>query len=169
MLERTVCNRRSLPAEPLWVQQSDLRTLEPLSALSRMVALISHDLRHPLTAILANAEFLTQILAGCKGTIFMRRLSVLTHPSAPDGQETSSPPWLGRAGVQLTFNKPGAFLSVAPRSVSSSMMIRRNQVTSQLSDAKCHHCCVALVVQLAASERNPYESGQVDLFAPGTP
>ena len=94
---------------------------------------------------------------------------MLTHPSAPDGQETSSPPWLGRAGVQLTFNKPGAFLSVAPRSVSSSMMIRRNQVTSQLSDAKCHHCCVALVVQLAASERNPYESGQVDLFAPGTP
>src|SRR5277367_6672442 len=60
MLERTVCNRRSLPAESLRGLQSDLRTLEPLSALSRMVALISHDLRHPLTAILANAEFLTQ-------------------------------------------------------------------------------------------------------------
>jgi signal transduction histidine kinase len=40
--------------------QSDLPALEPLSAVSRMVALISHDLRHPLTAILANAEFLTQ-------------------------------------------------------------------------------------------------------------
>jgi hypothetical protein len=156
-------------AGPLQSRPWDLPILEPLSFVSRIVALVSHDLRHPLTAILANAEFLTQILAGCKGTIFMRRLSVLTHPSAPDGQETSSPPWLGRAGVQLTFNKPGAFLSVAPRSVSSSMMIRRNQVTSQLSDAKCHHCCVALVVQLAASERNPYESGQVDLFAPGTP
>jgi signal transduction histidine kinase len=38
----------------------DLTILEPLSAVSRMVALISHDLRHPLTAILANAEFLTQ-------------------------------------------------------------------------------------------------------------
>jgi K+-sensing histidine kinase KdpD len=25
-----------------------------------MVAFVSHDLRHPLTAILANAEFLTQ-------------------------------------------------------------------------------------------------------------
>jgi signal transduction histidine kinase len=46
MLERAVCRRRSLP--------------EPLSALSRMVALISHDLRHPLSAILANAEFLSQ-------------------------------------------------------------------------------------------------------------
>jgi signal transduction histidine kinase len=34
--------------------------LEPLSAVCSMVALISHDLRHPLTAILANAEFLTQ-------------------------------------------------------------------------------------------------------------
>src|ERR1700735_486660 len=60
MLERTLCNRRSLPAESLWGLQSDLRTLEPLSALSRMVALVSHDLRHPLTAILANAEFLTR-------------------------------------------------------------------------------------------------------------
>src|ERR1700733_14704591 len=60
MLERTLCNRRSLPAESLWGLQSDLRTLQPLSSLSRMVALISHDLRHPLTAILANEEFLTQ-------------------------------------------------------------------------------------------------------------
>jgi signal transduction histidine kinase len=60
MPERTVCKRRPLPAESLWGLQSDLRALEPLSALSRMVALISHDLRHPLTAILANAEFLTQ-------------------------------------------------------------------------------------------------------------
>jgi len=34
--------------------------LELLSAVSRMVALISHDLRHPLTAILANGEFLTR-------------------------------------------------------------------------------------------------------------
>ena len=39
-----------------WIYQ----LLEPLSAVSRMVALVSHDLRHPLTAILANAEFLTQ-------------------------------------------------------------------------------------------------------------
>jgi signal transduction histidine kinase len=60
MLERAGCKGRSLPTESLWGLQSDLRTLEPLSALSRMVALISHDLRHPLTAILANAEFLTQ-------------------------------------------------------------------------------------------------------------
>lgn len=34
--------------------------IKPLSTLSGMVALISHDLRHPLTAILANAEFLTR-------------------------------------------------------------------------------------------------------------
>jgi signal transduction histidine kinase len=47
-------------AQSWWGLPSKLRTLEPLSALSRMVALISHDLRHPLTAILANAEFLTQ-------------------------------------------------------------------------------------------------------------
>jgi signal transduction histidine kinase len=34
--------------------------LEPVFATSRMVAFISHDLRQPLTAILANAEFLTR-------------------------------------------------------------------------------------------------------------
>jgi signal transduction histidine kinase len=33
---------------------------EPQSDVSRMVALVCHDLRLPLTAILANAEFLTQ-------------------------------------------------------------------------------------------------------------
>ncbi|WP_161557307.1 sensor histidine kinase [Acidisarcina polymorpha] len=33
---------------------------EPVFAIGRMVAFISHDLRQPLTAILANAEFLTR-------------------------------------------------------------------------------------------------------------
>jgi signal transduction histidine kinase len=60
MLGRAVCRRRLLPAESLRSIPFDLPTLEPLSAVSRMVALVSHDLRHPLTAILANAEFLTR-------------------------------------------------------------------------------------------------------------
>jgi signal transduction histidine kinase len=60
MLERAVCRRRLLPTESLLSIPLDLPILEPLSAVSRMVALVSHDLRHPLTAILANAEFLTQ-------------------------------------------------------------------------------------------------------------
>jgi signal transduction histidine kinase len=60
MLERAVRKRSLSPAESLRSMQWDLRAPEPLSAVSRMVALISHDLRHPLTAILANAEFLTQ-------------------------------------------------------------------------------------------------------------
>ena len=46
--------------EPIWFMQSNRSMQEPLSTLSSMVALISHDLRHPLTAILANAEFLTR-------------------------------------------------------------------------------------------------------------
>jgi signal transduction histidine kinase len=53
------CRRRLLPAEPLPSMQWDLPGLEPLSAVSGIV-LISHDLRQPLTAILANAEFLTR-------------------------------------------------------------------------------------------------------------
>jgi signal transduction histidine kinase len=60
MLERAVCRRRLLPAESWRSRPLDLPMLESLSAVSRMVALVSHDLRHPLTAILANAEFLTQ-------------------------------------------------------------------------------------------------------------
>jgi signal transduction histidine kinase len=60
MLERAVCRRRLLPAESLRSIPLDLPILESLSAVSRMVALVSHDLRHPLTAIMANAEFLTQ-------------------------------------------------------------------------------------------------------------
>jgi signal transduction histidine kinase len=60
MLERTVCRRRLLPAELLRSIPLDPPILEPLSGVSRMVALVSHDLRNPLTAILANAEFLTQ-------------------------------------------------------------------------------------------------------------
>jgi signal transduction histidine kinase len=60
MLERAVCRRWLLPAESLRSIPLDLPIMEPLSAVSRMVALVSHDLRHPLTAILANAEFLTQ-------------------------------------------------------------------------------------------------------------
>jgi signal transduction histidine kinase len=60
MLEQAGCRRRSLPAETFWSVQPDRPMLEPLSTVSSMVALISHDLRHPLTAILANAEFLTR-------------------------------------------------------------------------------------------------------------
>src|SRR5271169_2527654 len=51
MLEQAVCRERLLPAGSLRCVQFDV---------SRMVALICHDLRLPLTAILANAEFLTQ-------------------------------------------------------------------------------------------------------------
>jgi signal transduction histidine kinase len=60
MLERAVCRRWLLPAGSLQSIPLDLPVMEPLSAVSRMVALVSHDLRHPLTAILANAEFLIQ-------------------------------------------------------------------------------------------------------------
>jgi len=60
MPERAVCRRRLLPAESLRSIPLDLPILEPLSAVNRMIALVSHDLRHPLTAILAKAEFLNQ-------------------------------------------------------------------------------------------------------------
>ena len=60
MLEQAVCRERLLPAGSLRSVQRNIPIPEPQSDVSRMVALICHDLRLPLTAILANAEFLTQ-------------------------------------------------------------------------------------------------------------
>src|SRR6202042_3648231 len=60
MLEQAKCRERSMPAGSLRCVQRNIPIPEPQSDVSRMVALICHDLRLPLTAILANAEFLTQ-------------------------------------------------------------------------------------------------------------
>jgi signal transduction histidine kinase len=60
MLEQAVCRERLLPAGSVWSIQRVLQVAEPLSDASKMVALICHDLRLPLTGILAKAEFLTQ-------------------------------------------------------------------------------------------------------------
>jgi signal transduction histidine kinase len=60
MLEQAVRRERLLPAGPLGCVQRNIPIPEPQPDVSRVVALICHDLRLPLTAILANAEFLTQ-------------------------------------------------------------------------------------------------------------
>jgi signal transduction histidine kinase len=60
MLEQGVCREQLLPAGSLRSVQRNIPISKPHSDVSRMVALICHDLRLPLTAILANAEFLTQ-------------------------------------------------------------------------------------------------------------
>src|SRR5580658_8705284 len=60
MLKQAVSRGGVFPAGSLRSRQWDLPMLEPLSAANSIVAFISHDLRHPLTAILANAEFLTR-------------------------------------------------------------------------------------------------------------
>src|ERR1700690_3553074 len=60
MLEQAVCRERSLPAGSLRGVQRNIPIPEPQCDVNRTVALICHDLRLPLTAILANAEFLTQ-------------------------------------------------------------------------------------------------------------
>src|ERR1700739_169767 len=60
MLEQAVCGELLLPVGSLRSVQRKISIPEPQSDLSRMVALICHDLRLPLTAILANAEFLAQ-------------------------------------------------------------------------------------------------------------
>jgi signal transduction histidine kinase len=59
MLELTVPTGRPLPAGSLRTH-TDGPILGPLCTVSRTIAFIAHDLRQPLTAILANAEFLTE-------------------------------------------------------------------------------------------------------------
>jgi signal transduction histidine kinase len=60
MLKQAVSRQRFLPRGALRSRPRELAIFEPLSTISRVVAFVSHDLRHPLTAILANAEFLTR-------------------------------------------------------------------------------------------------------------
>src|SRR5580658_9548763 len=60
MLEQADGRERLFLAGSLRSCQRIIPIPEPHSAVPRKVALICHDLRLPLTAILANAEFLTQ-------------------------------------------------------------------------------------------------------------
>src|ERR1700733_145070 len=60
MLEQADGRERLFLAGSLRSRQRIIPIPEPHSAVPRKVALICHDLRLPLTAILANAEFLTQ-------------------------------------------------------------------------------------------------------------
>jgi signal transduction histidine kinase len=60
MLERALIRGRFSSTGSSRVQRSGNSVREQLPALSRLVAVTSHDLRLPLTAILANAEFLTR-------------------------------------------------------------------------------------------------------------
>jgi signal transduction histidine kinase len=60
MLEQDVRREQLLPDGSLRTLQGRPPLLEPVPSVSRMVAHICHDLRLPLSAILANAEFLTK-------------------------------------------------------------------------------------------------------------
>lgn len=60
MQEQAEHTEPSLPAGALRNAPCDPALVQALRAVTSMVAYISHDLRQPLTAILANAEFLTQ-------------------------------------------------------------------------------------------------------------
>lgn len=60
MVQETVFFGRSVTSGSLPDAQTEYPIPVRHSVMSRMVAFISHDLRQPLTAILANAEFLTR-------------------------------------------------------------------------------------------------------------
>src|ERR1700691_3748729 len=59
MLEGSVSRAQALHPGSLSAQ-CKVAGLDPVCAVTRIIAHISHDLRQPLAAILANAEFLTQ-------------------------------------------------------------------------------------------------------------
>jgi signal transduction histidine kinase len=60
MVQEAVFSGRSLTSVTFPDAQTEHPIPETPSVMSRMVTFISHDLRQPLTAILANAEFLTR-------------------------------------------------------------------------------------------------------------
>jgi signal transduction histidine kinase len=60
MLDEAECTEQAFSAGSLLSVRKNIPPPEPHFAVCRMIALICHDLRLPLTAILANAEFLTQ-------------------------------------------------------------------------------------------------------------
>jgi signal transduction histidine kinase len=60
MPEQAVSRARSLVAGSIRSRRTDLPLREPLDSFRRNAVRICHDLRLPLTAILANAEFLTK-------------------------------------------------------------------------------------------------------------
>lgn len=60
MLQQALCTDRLLPVGTSTGPETEIPIPEPHSTSGRKIALICHDLRLPLTAILANAEFLTE-------------------------------------------------------------------------------------------------------------
>src|ERR1700722_711116 len=60
MPDQAFSRARSLVDGSIGRRRADLPPSEPLSAFRKNVVRICHDLRLPLTAILANAEFLTK-------------------------------------------------------------------------------------------------------------
>ena len=60
MLQQAACRERLVPVGSMRCAQRNSPIPEPQCDVSRMVALICHDLRLPLTAIQANAEFLIE-------------------------------------------------------------------------------------------------------------
>jgi len=60
MPEQAFSRARSLVAGSIRSRRADLPLREPLDSFRRNAVRICHDLRLPLTAILANAEFLTK-------------------------------------------------------------------------------------------------------------
>lgn len=104
MLTQAISDERPLPARSTWNGQWD--HLEPLSPVSESVAHICHDLRHPLTAILANAEFLAQ-----PGTNAMQKNEVYLEIRQAVG-------WMDDLiSSLLEFSKGNGPLRLAPESI----------------------------------------------------
>src|ERR1700723_3970924 len=60
MEKQAMCRGQLEPIGSLRSIQTAFPAAEQLSAVSRMITFVCHDLRLPLTAILANAEFLSR-------------------------------------------------------------------------------------------------------------
>jgi signal transduction histidine kinase len=129
MLTQAVSDRCSLPIRSTW--NGRLWPLEPLSSVGEAVAHICHDLRNPLTAILANAEFLAQ--RGMNKT--QRNEIYLEIRQTVDSMDDL-------ISSLLEFSKGNGTLRLAPESIVDTVgrAIRLASVRREFRHISIEHC-----------------------------
>src|SRR5262249_19653513 len=113
--------------------QRQLLASERLATIGRMASSISHDLRHPLTAVMANSEFLSQSHLSPQG-----RRHLYNEIKAAGGQMTDLVDSLlefsrGRESLHPVNARLDQTIEAAVHAVASQPEFQRVQINSSFS------------------------------------
>ena len=146
---------------------------EPLSSVCSLVALISHDLRQPLTAILANAEFLTRtdISEVQRGDFYQEihwaidRMDELVSSllEMSKGRDTLRP---AAGNIVDTIGHVVRMISVRPELRGITIEHHHNGLSAGWFDSNRIERAIANLV-LNACEAVPLDSGQIVITTTG--